>query len=89
MPKTYSACERISNFEKQTSAPYLRTLMGPSDSTADGVNVNSGWCELVPALAEAGNAILKLVALRPTAETGHEMPVRKASLNRNPLHDVR
>jgi hypothetical protein len=46
-----------------------------------------GWCELVPALAEVGDAILKLVALRPTAETGHEMPVRMAmaSLNRNPF----
>jgi hypothetical protein len=55
-----------------------------SDGTPDGVNVTLGWCDLVPALAEAGDADL---ALRPTAETGYEMPVKMgmASLRHNPF----
>ena len=63
-----------------------------SDGAPDGVIVTLGWCELVPALAEAGDADLKLMALRPTAETGHEMSVRmqngRVSLKTTFLHSV-
>jgi hypothetical protein len=66
---SHETCRTVS--ENKLSHEYVRT----SDGTPDGVIVPLGWCELVPALAEAGEADLKLMALRPTAETGHEMPV--------------
>ncbi|KAF7671473.1 hypothetical protein GT037_010548, partial [Alternaria burnsii] len=52
------------------------TNIGAVSAETRALNNILGWWESVPALAEAGVALLKLMALRPTAGTGHEMPVK-------------